>query len=500
MLLPRRTRALALAATAFALWPHGDAAARGSPIPELQASVVKIYSTLQYPDYSVPWQVSSPMGGTGSGFIVGKRRILTNAHVVSNARFIEVQREGDPRKYPAEVLFAAHDCDLALLGVADERFFDGTQPLEIGERLPDRMDEVTVIGYPLGGTRVSVTRGVVSRIDYSVYTHSGVDAHLVLQVDAAINPGNSGGPVIFSGRAVGVAFQVLVQGQNIGYAIPSPVIRRFMADIADGRYDGYPELGVVHVGLENTALRRDLKLPADRTGVAVSMVDPYGSAYGKLRGGDVLLEIDGHRIFNDGTIKLDGNTVEYAELLERKQAGDSVTLLVWRDGANGSVSVPLRRPDGAFTFRNSYDRRPRFLMVAGLVFSPLTSEYLRTIGQNLSERENQHLLYYSQFAKLDGHYENRDEFVVLISRLAHRVNTDCEAFERGIVAEANGRRIRNLKELKLALASPVNGFHVIRFEGRAEFLVMRAEAAAAATREIMADYGVPAVEWLEDGE
>src|SRR5262249_4689183 len=149
-----------------------------------------------------------------------------------NTKFLTVEKEGDPRKYVAQVEHIAHDCDLALLKVDDPGFFKDTKPLPIGG-LPELESTVTTFGYPVGGERLSVTRGVVSRIDFRTYSHSIVDSHLTIQIDAAINPGNSGGPVMQDGYVVGVAFQGYSGdvAQNVGYMIPTPVIQHFLDDI-----------------------------------------------------------------------------------------------------------------------------------------------------------------------------------------------------------------------------------------------------------------------------
>ena len=461
-------------------------------------SIVKVYSTIQQYDYQMPWQVGSPGSATGSGFIVRRNRILTNAHVVSNTRFLEVQKAGDAKRYAAQVSFVAHDCDLAVLAVSDPEFFRGTRPLEIGTALPALNDEVSVLGYPMGGTRISITRGVISRIDYSVYSHSGVDSHLVLQVDAAINPGNSGGPVMYQGKVVGVAFQALTQGQNIGYAIPIPVIRHFLADIEDGTYNGYPELGVGYFDLRNPALQQDLHLPPARTGVTLYYIDPFGSAWGHLRPRDVITTIDGYPVANDGTIRLDGNTVEFMELLERKQWGDAIALGVWRDGVATNLAIPLRNRFDPFIYRNSYDKRPRYFIAAGLVFCPLTSEFLRSVAGELAGAGAQHLLYYSQYAKIDGLYTNRDEFVVLADRLAHPINTYSDGFVNAILSEVNGQPIRNLADVKAALSRPSNGYDVIGFEGRHDKLILKADAVGQANDEILQEYGIPSLENLAE--
>lgn len=485
-----------------ALWLMCMAVSAGTA-PALSAaksargSVIKIYVTAQREDYSLPWQSGRPASGTGTGFIIGKRRILTNAHVVSNARFLQVQKDGDPRRFRATVNFIGHDCDLAILTVDDPLFFKGIGTIKFAKTLPKLNDEVTVLGYPMGGTRLSVTKGVVSRIDYSIYSHSGIDQHLVLQVDAAVNPGNSGGPVMFKNKVVGLVFQGIAWAENIGYAIPVPVIRHFLEDINDGVYHGYPELGVAFMETRNTALRQDLKLPDDKTGVVVYYVDPFGGAKDHLCPRDVLLSIDDYPIANDGTIELAGNNVIFQELLERKQWGDSAILGVWREGNETEITVPLTNPRDPFVYRNLYDRRPEYYIAGGLVFSPLNREYLRTLRRNAPGINIQQLFYYSNYAKIDGLYKDRDEFVVLIRRLPHPVNTYADDFVNGIVTQVNGLHIRNLKDVKKAISNLKNGFHVIQFAGTDESLVLDADAVSRADPEIFSRYGMSSPEYME---
>lgn len=464
----------------------------------LRAGIVKIYVTRQRPDYTMPWLSRPPASGTGSAFIISRRRLLTNAHVVSDARFLEVQKQGDPRRYKAEVKFIAHDCDLAMLHVPDPAFFNDTEPLPLAKALPDLTDEVTVLGYPMGGVRLSITRGVVSRIDYSTYTHSGVDRHLVLQVDAAINPGNSGGPVVFDDRVVGLAFQGLSWAENIGYAIPLPVIQHFLADVNDGVYHGYPELGVAHLSLRNPALRADLGVPPDRRGIAVTYVDPYGSAHDRLQLGDVIMAVDGHDVADDGTVEFEDNRVLFAELIERKQWGATVMLEVWRDEQPRRITIPLTNPPDPFVFRREYNTGVRYLVRGGLVFSPLSREYL------LAQRRRQgphgaHLAYFFEYAKMDDFYKRFDEFVVLIRRLPHAINAYAEPFVNSIVTHVNDREIRRLEDIRAAWETPVDGgFHTIRFAGHDDTLVLSAEAAKAAHAELLRGYSVSDDAYLED--
>ena len=182
------------------------AATEAQPNGQIQSSLVRITSTEVEPDYRAPWNSGSIGRGVGAGFVIDGQRILTNAHVVSNSRYLTVEREGDPNKYPATVQFVAHDCDLALLQVANPNFWKGMKPLTFGG-IPSLESMVSAYGYPIGGERMSVTTGIVSRIDFNLYTHSAIDSHLAIQISAQINPGNSGGPVLQNSKVVGVAFQ-----------------------------------------------------------------------------------------------------------------------------------------------------------------------------------------------------------------------------------------------------------------------------------------------------
>ncbi len=122
---------------------------------------------------------------------------------------------------------------------------------------------------------MSVTTGIVSRIDFNLYTHSAIDSHLAIQISAQINPGNSGGPVMQTGKVVGVAFQGYSGdiAQGVAYMIPTPVIRRFLKDIEDGHYDRYVDLGITYTKLQNPAQRHYLGLNDDDRGVLVGHRD-----------------------------------------------------------------------------------------------------------------------------------------------------------------------------------------------------------------------------------
>ncbi len=203
-----------LLALALAAAPVVVAAPQG-----LEGSVVRIVNYSQRGNWYSPWDVTDVAQGSGSGFVIEGGLIMTNAHVISDSRLLVLFIHNDPQPYVAEVVHVAHDCDLALVRPTDPGVLEGVARLKIGG-LPTLGSTVTTLGYPAGGTQISSTRGVVSRIEQTLYVHSGMDLHLSVQTDAAINPGNSGGPVVQDGQVVGVAFQADMRQENVGFFIP----------------------------------------------------------------------------------------------------------------------------------------------------------------------------------------------------------------------------------------------------------------------------------------
>ena len=337
------------------------------------SGIVRVENSAVKPDYRTPWNAGLPSGGSGTGWLVGENLFMTNAHVVSNANRLIIRKVGNPEPLAAELVHIAHDCDLALLRLVDPKPFEGVKKLEVGG-IPKLDTEVIVVGFPIGGDRLSVTRGVVSRIDFRSYTHSGMDQHLAIQIDAAINPGNSGGPVLQDGKVVGVAFQGYSGSvaQNVGYMIPTPVIRRFLKDIEDGRYDHYVDLSASDLPIQNPAQVKALGLPGGDRGVMIADVNSIGSSGGVLEVEDVLLEIEGNPVLSNGLIKVDGELVDLNEIVERRFAGDKVKVKVWRKGKELDLTLTLKRFEPYLMMANQYDKRPQFVLFAGLLFQPLT--------------------------------------------------------------------------------------------------------------------------------
>ena len=452
---------------------------------EIRKSLARITNTAQEPNYRIPWLPGATGGGGGTGWVVAKDRLLTNAHVVSNAKFLTVEKENDPKKYIATVEHIAHDCDLAILKVADASFFKDTKPLAVGG-IPELESTVSVFGYPIGGERLSVTQGIVSRVDFRTYTHSIVDSHLTIQIDAAINPGNSGGPVLQNGKVVGVAFQGYSGdvAQNVGYMIPTPVIKHFLKDIADGHYDRYMDLSIGTFPLLNPAQRSALGLPADDRGVMVSSVSAAGSCAGVLEVGDVIVSIDGLPVASDGMVDLEGERVQMAEVAERKYLGDSVKFEIVRGKKRQPVTVKFEH---AFPFNmqaNAYEQQPRYVLFGGLLFQPL-SRNLMAAYQFQNPRVD---FFFDSFLTREI-YKDHPEIIVLSSILPDALNTYLADFREGVVEKINEQPMKSLKDVAAAFAMPAE-FYVVDFIGTKRPLVLERAAVEAARERIKKRYNV----------
>jgi S1-C subfamily serine protease len=459
------------------------------PLSALKKSVVKVMTVSDTPDYEQPWQTLGAGSSAGSGVIVNTPRglhILTNAHVVEDATFIEVRREGQARKVLAEVVGYGETCDLALLSVEDLSFFDGAEPIPVGE-LPSLGDPVTVLGFPIGGEHLSITEGVVSRIELTMYVQNERNL-LSVQIDAAINAGNSGGPVVADGKLAGIAFQSLDEAENIGYVIPTPVVQHFLRDVESPPYGGFPDLGLTVQYLESSAHRKYLGLPRSRRGVLVTQVHYESSCWKVLRPGDVLLTVDGERIAADGTVKLgEGSRIEFQHVPSMRYVGEEITLQVYREEKRSTHRITLR-PHRPLVPGRAPGGRPEWFAYAGLLMVPLTRAWLETWGEGWRSRAPATLVSLHDH----GTRTSRTQEVVILQKvLADKVNSGYHELESLQISKAQGLRVHRLSDLVRIVDQTEDEFVVFETVNRQRIVIDR-QLAADRAETILRRYGMPA--------
>ena len=460
-----------------------------------EKSVVQIINYAQGPNWVEPWRFSRVASGLGSGFVIEGNRIMTNAHVVSWSKQLVVHRYQDPKPYRATVEFIGHDCDLAILKVEDEAFFEGIEALQIGE-LPATRSSVTTYGYPAGGRQISYTRGVISRIEMQRYAHIYNRSFLTVQTDAAINPGNSGGPAIQDNLVVGVSFQGRPGLENAGFVIPPNIIKHFLEDIEDGRYHGFPDAGISLIKLTNPAFRASLGLPNDSSGARIDRIlQPFPKTHELLRVNDVILEVSGQEVGSDGMILYKGNRVHCSVLFDEAQHGEAITLKLWRAGKAIELELPVY-VNRADRISGNQHKEPPYLIVGGLVFTELSMNYLSSLGRNLDENLGSRTHYELFYRSYQSEELARAKPVVLSKILKHPSNVDFGVATRDVVTEVNGHTINSISDLKVALISSTDDFHRFRFLSGAEEALNIADAHRA-DKIILEQYNIPNAERLE---
>ena len=439
-------------------------------------SIVKIYTVSSNYDYWNPWQMKGQSSGTGSGCIIDDNRILTSAHVVKNGTFIQVRKAGEAKRYTAKVFSISHISDLAILVVDDTSFFENSQALKIGE-LPRIRDRVAVYGFPTGGDQMSITEGVVSRIEHRSYVHSNASL-LTCQIDAAINSGNSGGPVIYNDKIAGVAFQSATSAQNIGYMVPAPIIEHFLTDIGrnNGTYRGFPELGLYNQSMENPDIREKFQMNPDQSGVRVIDIFHGAAAMGIINIDDILLSIDENKIENDGSVEFrPGERTFLSYLVQKKFIGDIISVKILRNGEILDKEIKLNVPMNSTRLvpHEQYETPPAYYIAGGFVFAPLTKNYLLSWGNSYTTAAPLRLVYLYQNGLRT---EERKEVVLLSRVLADEINRGYHDINNTVVVKINDKIISTMKDVADAIENNDGIYHVIENDTGAKFVLRKDQA------------------------
>jgi S1-C subfamily serine protease len=482
--------------TAPAESPAATRSGSSKPVAAVPANVenavVKVFSTLRYPDPFKPWTKQAPSEVTASGVVIEGKRILTNAHVVLYSSQVQIQANQAGDKISATVVGVAPGIDLAVLKLDDESFFTTHAPISRATALPDIKDPVLAYGFPTGGNALSITKGIISRIEFVPYNYpvSG----LRIQIDAAINPGNSGGPAIAGDKMIGLAFSHLDQAQNIGYIIPNEEVDLFLKDIADGHYDGKPAMLDELQTLENPALRAFLKVDKSVEGIVVHRPDLTNSS-NPLKEWDVITRIGSTPIDDQGMIKLGSDKrVNFQYLIQKVAKNNKMDLTIVRANKAMDVQLPVAndRHNLMSDLRGQY---PSYFVYGPLVFSRATMQFLGFMRNNPGIMTSLGYIGSPLITRLgDTPSADREELVVISSPFfPNKLAAGYSNQSGGVIYSVNGIPVRSLKHLVAVLRDLQDEFVVFEFDHRdGEALVFPRKEMVGATEDILTDNGVRA--------
>ena len=457
----------------------------------LRKSVINFKCKLERRDPTRPWLPFPGIEISGSGVVIAPGKILTNAHVVHQAK--EVLLETDQTALPISGKVIAIDLgrDLALVEVTDQEFIDAHPPVQLMDGLPADGSDIIVMGYPMGGETLSTTTGVISRCEWE---QSGreMEEGMRLQVDAAINPGNSGGPGFVNNQIAGISVSGLAASaaDNIAYMIATEEIQRFLREAEADSIDGNSILNINYQDLKNPAIRKKLGIDSSVTGVVV--IDEESEL---LKPWDIITSVNGYEIENDGQITIEDNRkVSMGASIGRFDPlihGETVEVIVLRDGESitiqhpplsGRESVIQNRPNGKYPY----------IVVGPLVFGPMHNELLNKhmIGSASS-------MYWFGKGPFIEHFMDKTpadgkEIVTLLSPLlSHPVGRGYDVSAGQTVKTVNGTEFDNFTEFVDIIANLEDEWIVIKFnEGIASLLVFNRQELYDSTSDVMESNGI----------
>ncbi len=454
--------------------------------PAISDSVVRVTVTRRAPNLLQPWTKASPADASGTGFVIDGQRLLTNAHVVEYASQIYIQPNKSAEKYEATVEVLSTDMDLAVLKVDEPGFFENRPAIPVLNELPKAKSPVNVYGFPVGGEQLSVTEGIISRIEFTRYGTGSTG--LRVQIDAALNPGNSGGPAVSDGKLVGVAFQVLQQAENVGYLIPVEEVATFLEDAKDGTYSGKAQLMGELQTVENDALRAKLGLMRGLGGAMLTRA--VGANDGALKVGDVITQIGDQVLDQTSKVKVsDELTLPFTYLVPKLAKDGKIKLKILRDGKSLDIEVPTttHRPELIPPLRGTY---PRYFIYGPLVFSAVSREFMGTVGRAgglMMVRGSPIFTRLQDLPTFSG-----EELVVISSPMfSHRITKGYSQPFSACIKSVNGTAIQNLTHLVEVLRDAKGEFIEFDFVDRdTERLIFRRAEVLEATDDILSDNGI----------
>ena len=445
-----------------------------------ERSVVTLELNAKQYDYRQPW-ITRTKTAQKNGLVIGPREIITTAEDFSNHTLVRIQKNGRGKWYNATVQWVDYHANLVSLTAEDDTLWAGLKPAALARPVPSK-EAMHVVRWR--GGKFEVRKAEFNQFLIADSKTSWVQ-YLQFEASSEINGAGWAEPVVISDKVVGLATS---HGGNTLAVTPSS----FIADILEARKRGtFAGLGFFDFTwqpAENPSIAKFFKLTGEPRGVTVIKAP----ANSELREHDIILQVDGFAIDTQG----DYEDPAYGPLMlenlatRSKWAGSEVKLQVWRDGQAREVKYRLPKVDfpAKFVPDRVPDQAPEYLIVGGLVFQPLSNDYLRSWGDDFKRRAPFRLNYFSN----DEPTKERSGVVMLSLILPDPYNLGYQDQRYVPVSEINGRKISRLTDITEALKNPRDGFHVVDFlrSDNLRRLVLDASETETATRRVLQRYGI----------
>lgn len=434
---------------------------------DLGQSVVRVNTTVQNYSPSQPWEKTQPRNRRGLGAVLRDHTVLTTAKMAADAIYLEFQSADSSRNIPAKVIAIDYEANLALLGPAEDHgFLAQLKPTKLSAPLKEE-DELEIVQLEEKGT-TQTTSGTIRGLEL-LSTFVNGRYFLSYEVKTSIQTeSNSYTLPAFNGETLAGIMTSYNSKEQRCDLISVDIIRSFLEDAKDGKYQGFPSLGIGYSSTEDPNFRAWLKLPEDRGGLYVSSIIPGGSAdISGFKKDDVLLSIAGFDIDRKGYYQHpDYGTLFWTHLVRgAHQVGEKIPSIILRGGKELKLTLELKRSPGRLIPTHLHDQAPPYLIKGGMVFQELSLPYLQAFGKDWSSRAPLNLL--DVYNSPEAHTKEGRRRVVVLTRV---IPTDAtigyERIASQIVTAVNGQAVNGLPELAQALTqAPTSGLHVIDTDG-----------------------------------
>jgi len=451
-----------------------------------ERSIVTVEVARKQYDYYQPWSKRTRKTQK-TGTVIGERQILTTADEMFERTLVRLQKGGRGQWYVGEVSWIDYQANLALVSVADAEFWQDLKPAAFGH-VPPSGGSLQILRWREGKlenratefTQYTVREGQLTQVD-----------GIALETSSEIQGVGWGEPIIYNSKVAGI---IWAQDGRTCVATPALQIRDTLEARKKGTYNG---LGYFHFfwqPSENPANLARLRLPGPARGVVVIDVPQRPDECEQvIQPQDIILRIDGFDLDSQG----DFNDPDYGHLMlealsnRRKSAGADVKMQIWRDGK--PMDITYRVPKAAYTNalvpQAAYDQEPEYLIVGGLLFQPLTESYLQSWGNDWKRRAPFRLNYYRN----ENPSKDRSSLVLLSQVLPDPYNIGYQEQKFLVIEKANGQPVHRLSELRAALKTPVNGFHVFEYtkgESLQRIVLSAGETERQATARVLKRYSI----------
>ena len=455
----------------------------------LKKSLVRLQVAAYDYDLHRPWKHTDIAQGAKYGCAVGQYEVLTTASGMAHVTLIKARRYGQNEFIPAKIKVVDYQNHLCLIELDREAMDEPLTGLTFSDdyKKGDKVDSF----WLTGGDYVYSGRGFLDRAQMAKSPHSFA---LMLNYIVKNTSERTGSAELYclGGKPIGLAGWA--NNEDTAGVIPARVINNFLADVADGSYEGLPVVGFDSEELLDPARRTYLQMPDSlRHGVYVRKVHTLGSGSDVLEAGDVLLAIDGAQLDSHGQFRhpvFERLSFEY--LIADKAVGESAMFDVWRDGKEQRLEVKTRnfQAGDMLVPYHQFERQPEYIVTAGFVIQKLTRPYLRLWGKSWSGRVSPHLYHYYRDLAFEPN-DRRHDIVILSYVLPADINLGYRNLRQLVVAKVNGRDITCLGDvLEAQRLDPDARFDIIELENANPIIVIPRDQLKEADQAIARNYGI----------